>query len=130
MLKRDFILVQIEELGKVVAQLISLRKVNNDAARKTESIRQVYSSLKTDTAFLLETPVEDIFFRLDEGGRSGLLRMEIAAYTLLEESFLNPVLKEQMLRKAKAILEYVQMHDSTFSIERIEKISEIDSLLV
>lgn len=130
MLKRDFILVQIEELGKVVAQLISLRKVNNDAARKTESIRQVYSSLKTDTAFLLETPVEEIFARLDEGGRSGLLRMEIAAYTLLEESFLNPVLKEQMLRKAKAILEYVQMHDSTFSIERIEKISEIDSLLV
>lgn len=130
MLKRDFILVQIEELGKVVAQLISLRKVNNDAARKTESIRQVYSSLKTDTAFLLETPVEEIFARLDEGGRSGLLRMEIAAYTLLEESFLNPILKEQMLRKAKAILEYVQMHDSTFSIERIEKISEIDSLLV
>ena len=129
MLKRDFILVQIEELGKVIAQLISLRKVNNDAARKTESIRQVYSSLKTDTAFLLETPVEEIFTRLDEGGRSGLLRMEIAAYALLEESFLNPVLKEQMLRKAKTILEYVQMHDSTFSIERIEKISEIDSLL-
>lgn len=130
MLKRDFILVQIEELGKVIAQLISLRKVNNDAARKTESIRQVYSSLKTDTAFLLETPVEEIFSRLDEGGRSGLLRMEIAAYTLMEESFLNPVLKDRMLRKAKAILEYVQMHDSTFSIERIEKISEIDSLLV
>lgn len=130
MLKRDFILVQIEELGKVIAQLISLRKVNNDAARKTESIRQVYSSLKTDTAFLLETPVEKIFSRLDEGARSGLLRMEIAAYTLLEESFLNPVLKDRMLRKAKAILEYVQMHDSTFSIERIEKISEIDSLLV
>lgn len=130
MLKRDFILVQIEELGKVIAQLISLRKVNNDAARKTESIRQVYSSLKTDTAFLLETPVEEIFSRLNEGARSGLLRMEIAAYTLLEESFLNPVLKDPMLRKAKAILEYVQMHDSTFSIERIEKISEIDSLLV
>lgn len=130
MLKRDFILVQIEELGKVIAQLISLRKVNNDAARKTESIRQVYSSLKTDTAFLLETPVEEIFAQLDEGARSGLLRMEIAAYTLMEESFLNPVLKDRMLRKAKAILEYVQMHDSTFSIERIEKISEIDSLLI
>ncbi|MCC8172091.1 MAG: hypothetical protein LIP00_10000 [Parabacteroides sp.] len=130
MLKRDFILVQIEELGKVIAQLISLRKVNNDAARKTESIRQVYSSLKTDTAFLLEATVEEIFTRLDEGGRTGLLRMEIAAYTLLEESFMHPVEKEQMLRKAKAILEYVQMHDTTFSIERLEKISEIDSLLI
>ncbi|WP_234367695.1 hypothetical protein [Parabacteroides pacaensis] len=122
-------MVQIEELGKVIAQLILSRKINNDAARKTEAIQQVYTSLNTDPDFLLEASPETIFAQMDEGGRSGLLRMEMAAKTLVEDSFLNPVKKEQLLRKAKQLLEYIQMHDNTFSLERLEKISEIDSLL-
>lgn len=129
MLKRDFIMVQIEELGKVIAQLILWRNTHTDATRKNAMIRQVYTSLDTDPQFLLETSAEQIHRQMDQGGRSGLLRMEIAAKALIEESFLNPVQKEPFLRKAKALLEYVQMRDNTFSLERIETISEIDALL-
>ena len=42
MLKRDFIMVQIEELGKVIAQIIFNRNAN--AARKNpELIQTVYN---------------------------------------------------------------------------------------
>ena len=45
MLKRDFILVQIEELGKVIAQLIDNR--NHGVSRKTDQlIESIYSTLK------------------------------------------------------------------------------------
>ena len=54
MLKRDFIMVQIEELGKVIAQIIFNRNAN--AARKNpELIQTVYSSLKLDQDFLMTT---------------------------------------------------------------------------
>lgn len=129
MLKRDFIMVQIEELGKIIAQLISARQLNNNASRSTEALSQVYSSLDIEPDYMLEATPEAILARLDEGGRSGLLRLEVAAQALMEESFLNPVKKEQLLRKAKQLLQYIQMNDDTFSIERIEKISEIDALL-
>lgn len=129
MLKRDFIMVQIEELGKIIAQLISARQLNNNASRSTEALSQVYSSLDIEPDYMLEASPEAILARLDEGGRSGLLRLEVAAQALMEDSFLNPVKKEQLLRKAKQLLQYIQMNDDTFSIERIEKISEIDALL-
>lgn len=129
MLKRDFIMVQIEELGKIIAQFISARQLNNNASRSTEALSQVYSSLDIEPDYMLEASPEAILARLDEGGRSGLLRLEVAAQALMEDSFLNPVKKEQLLRKAKQLLQYIQMNDDTFSIERIEKISEIDALL-
>ena len=44
MLKRDFIMIQIEELAKVVLQIIMNR--NTNAARLTPSLLQtIYSSL-------------------------------------------------------------------------------------
>ena len=47
MLKRDFIMIQIEELAKVVLQIIMNR--NTNAARHTpELIQTIYSSLKLD----------------------------------------------------------------------------------
>lgn len=122
-------MVQIEELGKIIAQLITARQLNNNASRSTEALKQVYSSLDIEPDYMLEAAPETILARLDEGGRSGLLRLEVAAQALMEESFLNPVKKEQLLCKAKQLLQYIQMNDDTFSIERIEKISEIDALL-
>ena len=45
MLKRDFIMVQIEELGKVIAQIIFNRNSNDGARKNPELIQSVYTSL-------------------------------------------------------------------------------------
>jgi hypothetical protein len=128
MLKRDFIMVQIEELGKVIAQLISQRHM--DAARRnTVLIQTVHDSLKTSTAFLLDASPDEISEYLNGTDMAGLQRMEIAAKLLLEESYLQVEKQEEMQLKAKAMLEYIQTRDTTFSLERMDLLKEIEQSL-
>ena len=128
MLKRDFILVQIEELGKVLAQLIDNR--NHGASRKTDVLMEtIYSSLKTDKEYLLSHTPEEIRSVLEGEDKAGLQRLEIAAKTLLEEGYLGSD-KQSVLLKAQEIFLYIQEHDKTFSIERVNLISEIQNLLL
>lgn len=128
MLKRDFIMVQIEELGKVIAQIIFNRNAN--AARKnTELIQTVYSSLKLDQDFLMTTSPEEILRSLDNEDNGGVLRLEIAIKTLIEDSYLQPENQPQILLRAKELLEYLQAHDSTFSLERVNLLNEIEERL-
>lgn len=128
MLKRDFIMVQIEELGKVIAQIIFNRNAN--AARKNpELIQTVYSSLKLDQDFLMTTSPEEILRSLDNEDNGGVLRLEIAIKTLIEDSYLQPENQPQILLRAKELLEYLQAHDSTFSLERVNLLNEIEEQL-
>lgn len=128
MLKRDFIMVQIEELGKVIAQIIFNRNAN--AARKNpELIQTVYSSLKLDQDFLMTTSPEEILRSLDNEDNGGVLRLEIAIKTLIEDSYLQPENQPQILLRAKELLEYLQAHDSTFSLERVNLLNEIKERL-
>ena len=128
MLKRDFIMVQIEELGKVIAQIIFNRNAN--AARKNpELIQMVYSSLKLDQDFLMTTSPEEILRSLDNEDNGGVLRLEIAIKTLIEDSYLQPENQPQILLRAKELLEYLQAHDSTFSLERVNLLNEIEERL-
>ena len=128
MLKRDFIMVQIEELGKVIAQIIFNRNAN--AARKNpELIQTVYSSLKLDQDFLMTTSPEEILRSLDNEDNGGVLRLEIAIKTLIEDSYLQPENQPQILLWAKELLEYLQAHDSTFSLERVNLLNEIEERL-
>lgn len=129
MLKRDFIMVQIEELAKVIVQLVTNRNTGNGAARATEALKQVFNSLDTDPETLLSETPETTCRRMDEGGRSGLMRMEIAAKALIETSYVQPQDKTRLLARAKELLLYVQAHDNTFSIDRMETIGLIDHLL-
>lgn len=128
MLRRDFLMVQIEELGKVIAQIISQR--NAVAARHIpEQIRQVYDALNVNTGFLMSTSPDDIRRFLDKEDSGGILRMEIAIKLMIEESFLLPDRQQDMLLKAKELLEYLQATDKTFSLERIRQLQELDELL-
>lgn len=121
-------MVQIEELGKVIAQIIFNRNAN--AARKNpELIQTVYSSLKLDEDFLMTASPDDILRFLDQGDNGGIMRLELAIKTLMENSHLHPANQPSMLRRAKELLEYVQAHDTTFSLERVQLIGEIEQML-
>lgn len=129
MLKRDFIMVQIEELGKVIAQIIFNRNAN--AARKNpELIQTVYSSLKLNPDDLMSASPADLIRSLDNGDGGGVQRLEIAVKALIEESYLQPEKQEEMLRRAKELLEYLQTHDNTFSFERVDLLDAIGKRLL
>ena len=129
MLKRDFIMVQIEELGKVIAQMIFNRN-SNGARKNAELIQTVYTSLKIEKEFLLKASLEEIRCYLNQDDSCGLQRMELAAKTLLEESYLVPKKFSKIYkRKAKDILEYIQKNDTTFSLERVSLVNDINNSL-
>ena len=97
MLKRDFIMIQIEELAKVVLQIIMNR--NTNAARHTpELIQTIYSSLKLDRPTLMTAQPEELVRRLDSDDNGGILHLEIAVKTLIEESYLYPDEEQAMLQ--------------------------------
>lgn len=129
MLKRDFIMVQIEELGKVIAQIIFNRNAN--AARKNPALIQtVYSSLKLNPDDLMNASPADLIGSLDNGDGGGVQRLEIAIKALIEESYLQPEKQEEMLLRAKELLEYLQTHDNTFSFERVDLLDAIGKRLL
>lgn len=125
MLKRDFIMVQIEELGKVILQIITNR--NTNATRRIpELIQTVYSSLKLDRLALMAVPPAELIQRLDNDDNGGISRLEIAVKALIEESYLYPAEEQDMLQRAKTLLHYIQTHDNTFSLERVALLDELE----
>ncbi len=64
-------MVQIEELGKVLAQLFDIRHDSNDG--KSESlIDTLYTSLKIDKHQALTMDLETLRIKLDQGDHAGL----------------------------------------------------------
>lgn len=118
-------MVQIEELAKVVLQLITNRNANA-ARRNPELIQTVYTSLKLDRPSLMTVPPEELIRRLDSDDGGGIPRLEIAVKTLIEESYLHPDEEQDMLQRAKLLLEYIQTHDNTFSLERVSLLDELE----
>lgn len=120
-------MVQIEELAKVILQIIANR--NTNAARKVpELIQTVYNSLKLDRDALMTTTPEALITRLNQDDNGGIQRLEIAIKTLIEESYLYPAQQKEMLLKAKELLLYIQAHDHTFSLERVALLEDISQM--
>lgn len=118
-------MVQIEELGKMIAQVVFNR--NNNAADKNPAlIQQVYENLKLDQDYLMTTAPDDMLRFLDNEDQGGILRLETAVKTLIEESYMQPDKARQLLLRAKELLEYLQMHDNTFSLERDILVDDIE----
>jgi hypothetical protein len=126
MLKRDFIMVQIEQLAKIVLQIVNHRDTN-DTGRIPELIETVYSSLKLDHQRLMTSDPEQLIEQLNQDDMGGLQRLDIAAKTLIEESYIYPEKRREMLLRAKGLLEYIQLHDKTYSLERVSTIKEIEN---
>lgn len=122
-------MAQVEELAKKILQLINLRTMD-DLSQQAALINEIYRSLKVNRDYLLQTDPETICKMMDEGGHSGLQRMEIAAKAMIEDSFMNPGEKGHLLRKAQQMLGYIQQHDTMFSLERVDVLNEIHKLLL
>lgn len=125
MLKRDFIMVQIEELGKALARLVFNRKSGKDLDKNPDLIEQAFTALKTDSAFLLGHSPEEIEQALNQDDGCGLQRMELAAKLLIEDSYVSS-LPFPLLNKAQELLYYLQIHDSTYSVERMMLLQEVE----
>lgn len=125
MLKRDFIMVQIEELGKAIAQIITNRNTNA-ADGNPALLTSAFHTLKIEPDELLSHSPEEICRLLDGDDGCGLKRMELAAKLLVEETYVvTPGMEGVFRAKAKELLQYVQANDHTFSIERMQLLASL-----
>lgn len=120
-------MVQIEQLGKAIAQMLFNRRSGN-GGKNPELAESVYHSLKLDPAFLLTASPAAIRLHLDQDDGYGLARMELAAKTLIEESYLCASSADVRREKARELLEYIQRNDTTFSLERVVLLEELEKL--
>ncbi len=126
MLKRDFIMVQIEEIGKAIALLRFNRNEGKGPDNNPTVLSDSYRALKTNSAFIMQHTPEEIVEALNQDDGCGMQRLELAAKLLLEESYLSadPL---PLLYKAEEIFYFMQLHDNTFSLERVALLQEIES---
>jgi hypothetical protein len=125
MLKRDFIMVQIEELGKMIAQVTNRRDTDASQNNSAALIQSSYNSLKIDPVTLLHLSPQEIRQHLDGADGAGLQRMELAARIMLEDAYLRSGEGEEMRLKSIELLEYVQANDRSFSLERAYLLEEL-----
>lgn len=101
-------MVQIEELGKMITQIVLNRNSNDGAHKNLELIQAAYTALRLNRDFLLTTSLDDIRRFLDCEDSCGLYRMDIAAKTLIEESYQLPDPdNKRVLHRAKELLEEI-----------------------
>ncbi len=125
MLKRDFIMVQIEEIGKAIALLFFNRKEGKGADENPTILSNAYLALKIDSPFLLQHTPQEIVEVLNQDDGCGMQRLELAAKLLLEESYLS-TFPLPLLEKAQELFYYLQIHDSTYSLERVKLLQDIE----
>ena len=123
-------MVQIEEIGKMVVQLVLNRNDGYDGndgnpAQSEDLLATIYKSLQTTTDFLLTHSPAEIREQLNLDDGCGLERAELAAKTFIEESYRreDPL---PLRRKARELIEFVQANDNTFSLERMQLLQELN----
>ena len=69
---------------------------------------------------------EELVRRLDSDDNGGILRLEIAVKTLIEESYLYPDEEQAMLQKAKTNLGIYTNARQHISLERVNMLDELE----
>lgn len=120
MLRKDYLLAQIEELAKKFSRLIEKKEAREpDTAALADDC---YGILGISARWIEETETEDIISHV-----AVWELLELLVKIMLEDDRLNR--SRDNMQKAQAILFYVQENDRTYSFERIALESRIEEHL-
>jgi hypothetical protein len=135
MYRRDYFKKRIDELGKVLTSLLSgLLKLKNDgnASRGVEATNEVLQNeLAIDLSQLLSIPDEIFIEELKKKQITddNLNRLAEILLVLADDADEQGAHKNLLYKKSLLLLEHVQQSDSTYSVERHEKIERIKKIL-
>lgn len=135
MLRRDLIMKQIEELAKVLAVIIGLRK----AGKGNEALEQIDEALrdflKLDTALLDAITQEELITELHGKMKLADEQVEIVARMMAERGEVLEANGEtgkaqvQYTRSLHLLESLNKLLKATFSMERMQKIAELKQKL-
>lgn len=137
--KRDYLIDQIEQLGRALAMIYSKLLGFRNEGKVPESIELTSLSLKTELDLDLDElsaiPTEDFISRMKEDKKFNYANLEILADILLhiadDINSSNPDSKQDLnlYGKSLQVYKYLNERDLTYSFERQAKIERISSIL-
>jgi hypothetical protein len=134
MYRRDYFKKQIDELGRVLTSLLSdLLKLKNDGNTSTavEATNEILQNeLAIDLPQLLSIPDDTFIEELKKKQITddNLNRLADILLVIADETT-EDVLRNLLYKKCLLLLEHVQQLDSTYSMERHEKIERIKRII-
>jgi len=138
--KRDYLIDQIEQLGRALAMIYSKLLGFRNEGKVPESIEFTSLSLKTelnlDLDELAAIPTEDFVSRMKEDKKFNYANLELLADILLhiadDTNQSNPDSRQDQnfYSKSLKVYNYLNERDLTYSFERQAKIERINSILL
>lgn len=133
MIRKDFIMRQLEELAKILGLLLKL-KTEQKTEEAINLIKEAYSGLlKLDDSFVDENTTSDVFLKqIVEKGLEGDALLAFAEL-LYEDGILRYENQEEnafiRLHKALILFDYLNRTSLTFSFDRSVKVERIKAIL-
>ncbi len=128
MIQQDYLLKQIEELGKVISELISMRQ-EGSPDRKIEIIDKCYEMIGLNKNELISNSTDEIINYLNKKEIQNLEILESIANIMYEESFMikNKKDKQTQIEKTYKLISYVDKNSNCFSFQRQQKLNEVSN---
>jgi len=131
--KQDYLKRQIDQLGKVLAELlgkITGSGKNTDASETLEIVSQVLDeNLNWDIEQLLNIPEDNFIDTIKDNQLLDDVNIETLADVLVEVAEHNPSNEEELLKRALLMYEYLEQSNKTFSFTRNQKMGEVQQKL-
>jgi hypothetical protein len=135
--KRDYLMDQIEQLGRALAMIFSKLYGLSSQGKAPEAIEMTSQSLKTELGLgideLSSIPTEEFVQKLMEEKKFNFSNLErLADIVLLIADEIESNNNDQSLNlytKCLSVYNYLNESDLTYSFERQSKIERIESLL-
>ena len=134
MFQRDYLMRQFEQLGQVLAKAIGFKDKNDYKSAMEVLEESSEKMLKEQLDFFNNIPDEEFVEKLLVKSENNLEYLHISAELLFQK---GDILLQQnenekainLLRKSLILFEYVQMNDTTYSLDRDFKIEAIKNIL-
>jgi len=131
--KQDYLQRQIDQLGKVLGELlgkITGNGKNPDASETIEEVSQVLrENIDCDIEALLNIPEEDFIDQLTKNRLLNDSNLEILADLLVEVAKHHSSNKKGLFKRALIMYEYLERSNKTFSFTRNQKIESAKEAL-
>ncbi|HKL08448.1 MAG TPA: DUF6483 family protein [Bacteroidales bacterium] len=131
--KQDYLQRQIDQLGKVLAELlgkITGSGKNPDASETLEIVSQVLNeNLDWDIKQLLNIPEDNFIDTIKDNQLLDDVNIETLADVFVEVAEHHSSNKEKLLKRALMIYKYIEKSNMTFSFTRNQKMEEVQQKL-
>jgi len=127
MIQQDYIMRLIAEFFKRLERLLKKR----EPEQRREALKEMYKQYVGDSEFFHTAEIDDIMHEMERfDADQRIYRLEMLAELLYVDADLSPYpMSDMLLEKSLVLFRYIDSHGRTFSLERLQKIANIQKRL-